>query len=134
VSSVTSLRYSLVVNSGVYGSQASRSAYQFAQALLARGHQLVSVFFYQDGVHNASALTVPANDEFDLAAAWQALAQQQQVKLQVCVAAALRRGLIDQGEAQRHQLTQHNCAPQFELAGLGALAEAMLTQDRVVQF
>ncbi|MDF4766855.1 sulfurtransferase TusD, partial [Vibrio parahaemolyticus] len=37
-------------------------------------------------------------------------------------------------EATQHGLTQNNLAEGFVQAGLGSLAEAMLTQDRVVQF
>ncbi|GEM76775.1 sulfurtransferase complex subunit TusD [Vibrio sagamiensis] len=129
-----SLTYTLVVNGPIYGSQAARSAYQFAQALIDQGHSLVSVFFYQDGVNNGTALSVPANDEFDLNKAWQTLATQYEVRLETCVAAALRRGIISQDEANQHALTQHNLAQGFEQAGLGSLAETMLTQDRVVQF
>lgn len=128
------LTYTLVVNGSVYGSQSARNAYLFACALLEKGHRLVSVFFYQEGVHNASKLTLPANDEFDLTQAWQELSQQHQVRLESCVAASLRRGIIDETEAKQHQLTVSNTADGFELAGLGGLAEAMLTQDRVVQF
>lgn len=134
MSQTQSLTYSLVVNGSVYGSQSARSAYQFAVALLEKGHQLVSVFFYQDGVTNGSALSVPANDEFDLTKAWQALAKEHQVRLETCVAAALRRGVISQAEADLHGLKQHNLADGFHQAGLGSLAEALLTQDRVVQF
>ncbi|EGU30171.1 sulfur transfer complex subunit TusD [Vibrio ichthyoenteri ATCC 700023] len=129
-----SLTYTLVVNGSVYGTQAARSAYQFANALVAKGHTLVSVFFYQDGVGNGSALSVPANDEFDLTKAWQTLAQQHEVRLETCVAAALRRGIVSHSEATQHGLVQHNLADGFTQAGLGSLAEAMLTQDRVVQF
>ncbi|KII78582.1 sulfurtransferase complex subunit TusD [Vibrio renipiscarius] len=128
------LTYTLVVNGAVYGSQSARSAYQFAEALIAKGHTLVSVFFYQDGVSNGSALTVPANDEFDLTKAWQKLSEMHAVRLETCVAAALRRGVVSQGEATQHGLSQHNLATGFSQAGLGSLAEAMLTQDRVVQF
>ena len=128
------LTYTVVVNGSVYGSQAARSAYQFACALVEKGHTLVSVFFYQDGVTNGSVLSVPANDEFDLTKAWQALAQENNVRLETCVAAALRRGIISQTEANQHGLAQHNLADGFYQAGLGSLAEAMLTQDRVVQF
>ena len=39
------LTYTLVVNGSVYGGQSARNAYQFANALVARGHTLVSVFF-----------------------------------------------------------------------------------------
>ncbi|SON50899.1 methylsulfur transfer protein [Vibrio tapetis subsp. tapetis] len=128
------LTYSLVVNGAVYGSQSARNAYQFARALLEKGHRLVSVFFYQDGVTNGSALTVPANDEFDLTTAWQELAIKNDVRLETCVAAALRRGIVSPDEAQQHALDNHNLADGFEQAGLGSLAEALLTQDRVVQF
>lgn len=128
------LTYSLVVNGSVYGSQSARSAYQFAKAVIEQGHTLVSVFFYQDGVTNGTALSVPANDEFDLSKAWQELALQHQVRLETCVAAALRRGIVSEDEASQHGLAQSNLADGFTQAGLGSLAEAMLSQDRVVQF
>lgn len=131
---MSQLTYTLVVNGSVYGSQSARSAYQFAQAVIAKGHTLVSVFFYQDGVTNGSALTVPANDEFDLVKAWQELACEHSVRLETCVAAALRRGIVSQDEANQHGLSQSNLAEGFHQAGLGSLAEAMLVQDRVVQF
>ena len=131
---MSGLTYTLVVNGPVYGSQSARSAYQFANALIAKGHSLVSVFFYQDGVTNGSALTVPANDEFDLVTAWQTLAAEHNVRLETCVAAALRRGVVSQDEASQHGLAQSNLAEGFHQAGLGSLAEAMLVQDRVVQF
>lgn len=129
-----SLTYVLVVQGPAYGTQAARSAYQFAEAVLAKGHSLSRIFFYQDGVHNGSALTAPASDEFDLVAAWQQLARGHGVELQTCVAAALRRGIVGQQEATQNQLPTTNLAEGFEQAGLGGLAEAMLTADRVIQF
>ncbi|GLT16350.1 sulfurtransferase TusD [Vibrio zhanjiangensis] len=128
------LTYTLVVTGSVYGNQSARTAYQFASSLINQGHRLVSVFFYQDGVTNGTSLSVPANDEFDLANAWQVLAQKHNVRLETCVAAALRRGVVSQDEASQHNLKQHNLANGFHQAGLGSLAEAMLTQNRVVQF
>lgn len=129
-----SLSYTLLVNGSVYGTQSARSAYLFAVALIEQGHTLSSVFFYQDGVLNGSSVTVPANDEFDLVAAWQNISTQHEVKLQTCVAAALRRGIVSQAESKQHNLDKHNLADGFEQVGLGSLAEALLTQDRVVQF
>ncbi|BEI21919.1 sulfurtransferase complex subunit TusD [Vibrio fluvialis] len=129
-----SLTYTLLVNGSVYGTQSARNAYLFAKAVIEKGHTLKSVFFYQDGVQNGSALTAPANDEFDLVKAWQQLAEQHQVRLETCVAAALRRGVVSQSEADQHQLPGANLAAPFEQTGLGSLAEALLSQDRVVQF
>lgn len=129
-----SLSYTLLVNGSVYGSQSARNAYGFACALIEKGHKLTSVFFYQEGVTNGSSLVVPANDEFDLTAAWQKLASENDVKLETCVAAALRRGIVGDQEAKQHDLSASNLADNFEQIGLGSLAEALLTQDRVVQF
>lgn len=134
MSSATPLTYTLLVNGPAYGTQSARNAYLFAQALIAKGHTLVSVFFYQEGVHNGSALTLPANDEFDLVKAWQALSLEHHVRLETCVAASLRRGVIGDQEAQQHHLEQTSLAKGFDQSGLGSLAEALLTQDRVVQF
>lgn len=129
-----SLSYTLLVNGAVYGSQSARNAYQFACALIEKGHRLELVFFYQDGVNNGSSLVVPANDEFDLTAAWQTLASQHNIRLETCVAAALRRGVLSSEESNLHNREQHNLADAFAQAGLGSLAEALITQDRVVQF
>lgn len=127
------MRYTLLVTGPAYGTQQASSALLFARALLAAGHQLESIFFYREGVLNGNQLTAPAGDEFDLVRAWQAL-QQQGVTLNICVAAALRRGVTDEQEAASLQLPTANLQPGFTLAGLGALAEAVLTCDRVVQF
>ena len=77
---------------------------------------------------------VSYSDEFDLVAAWQQLATENEVELQTCVAAALRRGIVSKQEAEQNSLSGDNLAAGFEQAGLGGLAEAMLTADRVIQF
>lgn len=129
-----SLTYVLVANAGVYSKQSTLTAYRFAKALIAKGHQLKSVFFYQDGVLNASSLVMPANDEFDLVVAWQKLAVEHGVLLETCVAAALRRGILSQEEAKQYGYNNHNLAKHFTQAGLGSLALALINADRVVQF
>ena len=128
------MRFTLMVTGPAYGTQQASSALQFARALLAAGHELVSVFFYREGVYNANQLTSPASDEFDLVRAWQALNQEHGVDLHICVAAALRRGVSDANEAQRLGLPAANLNDGFSLSGLGALAQAALTCDRMVQF
>lgn len=128
------MRFTLMVTGPAYGTQQASSAYQFACTLLAEGHQLESVFFYREGVLNASQLNAPAVDEFDLTHAWQRLHQQHGVALNICVAAALRRGIVDSQEAAHLKLPTANLADGFQLTGLGALGEAALTSDRMVQF
>ncbi|MCP1439328.1 tRNA 2-thiouridine synthesizing protein D [Erwinia persicina] len=128
------MRYTLLVTGPAYGTQQASSAWLFAQALLAEGHELESVFFYREGVLNASALTSPASDEFNLTQAWQQLHRDHHVALNICVAAALRRGITDEQEAKNQGLPAANLAEGFQLAGLGALAEAALSSERMVQF
>ncbi|MCO7254579.1 sulfurtransferase complex subunit TusD [Dickeya oryzae] len=128
------LSYCLLVTGPAYGTQQASSAFQFAQALLAQGHQLQSVFFYREGVLNANQLTAPANDEFDLVRAWQQLASSHKVELNVCVAAALRRGVTDATQSAQLQLSGANLQPGFTLSGLGELSQSVLRCDRVVQF
>ncbi|WP_111739023.1 sulfurtransferase complex subunit TusD [Leminorella richardii] len=128
------MRYALVVTGPAYGSQQATSAWQFANALIEKGHRIESVFFYQGGVQNANRLVSPASDEFDLVRAWQQFSRQHSVVLNVCVAAALRRGVIDAQEAQRRGQTADNLQSGFTLSGLGELAQAALTVDRVIQF
>ena len=128
------MRFAITVTGPAYGTQQASSAWQFAQAILQEGHELDCVFFYREGVYNANQLTAPASDEFDLVRAWQRLHDDHAVALHICVAAALRRGVTDEQEAQQLGLPGHILQPGFTLSGLGALAEASLTCDRMVQF
>ncbi len=127
------LNYTLVVNGPIYGKQSSFSAYQFAQALLAKGHRLNKVFFYQEGVTNALSTVSPANDELDLGQAWQQLALEHGFSLEACISASLRRGVLDQQEAEK--MAKNGVLSEgFTLSGLGSLAGSLLQEDRVVQF
>lgn len=121
-----------------YNSQASFSALRFCEAVLAQGHEIFRVFFYQDGVHSCTALAAPPQDEFDIYQAWQDLQAQHQLDFVTCIAAAARRGVIDQKEAARHnKLAEnlgHNLAKGFELSGLGQLVEANTASDRLITF
>ena len=56
------MNYVLAVKSPVYGKQGAFLAYQFAQALLEKGHAISQIFFFQEGVSNGNSLVYPAND------------------------------------------------------------------------
>ncbi len=128
------MRFAIMVTGPAYGTQQASSAFQFAQALVAEGHTLESVFFYREGVYNANQITAPANDEFDLVRGWQSLNTDHNVALNICVASGLRRGIADWQEAEKLGLGAGNLQPGFTLTGLGALAEAALTCERMIQF
>jgi tRNA 2-thiouridine synthesizing protein D len=81
------------------------------------------VFFYHDGVNNATKLTEPPQDDRNVVARWTKLAEEHGVDLVVCVAAALRRGIVEQ-----------NLAAGFRISGLGQLVESAIQSDRLVVF
>lgn len=76
----------------------------------------------------------PPQDELNLREAWIELHQQHAIQLDVCIAAALRRGLMSESEAQRHGKQVVNVAPPFELTGLGQLLELQQRADRLITF
>ncbi|MEL6710634.1 MAG: sulfurtransferase complex subunit TusD [Pseudomonadota bacterium] len=128
------MKFTIQVNDGPYQHQASDSAYHFTLAALHKGHQIVRVFFYHDGVLNSSHLITPPQDDRHVVARWSQLATDFAVDLVVCVAAAQRRGIVDEAEASRHGLAVANIAPGFRLGGLGQLVEAVLSGDRLITF
>jgi len=128
------MKFAILVNEGPYTHQASDSAYQFAKAALAKGHEIFRVFFYHDGVNNASRLTVPPQDDRHIVNRWSALAQEHNIDLVVCIAAAQRRGMLDENEMKRQGKDANNIAPAFRISGLGQLVEAGIQADRLVTF
>lgn len=128
------MNFALLVTGPLYGTQQSASAYQFALAVLAKGHAIKGVFFYQDGVSNANAFSTPATDEPDLHTLWAELANKHNIELHTCISAAQRRGMLDALTAKEAGKGGYNVNPPFLLSGLGQLAEMLLTADRVVRF
>lgn len=124
------MRYVLMVKQPVYGMQGAFLAYQFAVALLEQGHQITQIFFSQAGVTNGNAFIYPANDEFNLLNAWQKLAKLHQIPLHLCIAAAQRRGIVDNMTASQPE--QYNLSENFVLAGLGEFSKATLEADRII--
>lgn len=128
------MKFSVLINEGPYTHQASDSAYQFCRAALAKGHEIFRVFFYHDGVNNATRLTTPPQDDRNVVNRWSKLAEEHKLDLVVCVAAAQRRGIVDEGEARRNGKDGTNLAPGFRISGLGQLIEAGIQSDRLVTF
>lgn len=128
------MNFSLLVMASPYSSQSSLSALKFAQTCLEQDHSIYRVFFYHDGVHSASELQSPAQDEVNIHQQWQALADAHNIDLVTCIAAALKRGIINEEEAKRYQKNQHNLGSSFELSGLGQLLDAQLHSDQMVTF
>ncbi len=127
----------MIFSIAIYSSpstQSSHSAYQFAQAAIAQGHRVYRIFFYHDAVYQSSSLLTPPQDEVNKATQWQLFAKEHDIELIVCIAAGLRRGIIDEKESTRYATTAHNLADSFELSGLGQLVDAAVHSERLITF
>lgn len=128
------LRYLVIVNAAPQSSEAAHSAYRFATALLDQGHSIEQLFFYGDGAHNASDVTVMPQDEPNLPALWHALIEEHAITSTACVSSAIRRGILDETESNRHELNAITCYPTSEIGGLGQLIAALDSAERVISF
>ncbi len=127
------MKFTIAVHDAPHASQAADSALQFVQAALAARHTVERVFFYHDGVRMAHAGQIAPQDEKDLLPGWRQI-QRGGTELAVCVAASLKRGLVNEQERERYELPAATLDPAFTIVGLGQLIEAILSADRYIEF
>ena len=117
------MKFGILILEGPYQHQAADSAYNFIQAAIKKGHEIVGVFLYDDGVNNATNLMDPPQDDRHISKMWSELGEKQGVDIVVCIAAAKRRGITDS-----------NLIKGTRISGLGQLNEIALNSDRLVTF
>lgn len=128
------MKYALAIYGSPSSSQGCQTALNFARAAISAGHEIIRLFFYQDGVNTANQLCITPQDEQNLASEWQALISAHNIDAVVCIASALRRGIVDKNEAKRYELPCSNLSSNFQLSGLGQLIDASFTADRMITF
>jgi len=115
------------------------TALNYIEAALSANVAVVGVFFYQDGVLNASNKVSITSDEFQTVSRWQTLHQVHQLPLHLCNTAGEKRGLSDEGSDSESKIgnnTENNSDinSAFTVSGLGELVEITNQAQRVVQF
>jgi tRNA 2-thiouridine synthesizing protein D len=128
------VKFAIAIYEGPYQHQASDTAFLFTRAALLKGHEIFRVFFYHDGVNNGTRLATPPQDDRNITRRWKELAQDYNLDLVLCVAAAQRRGIVDSDEKKRHGKDADNMDPVFRISGLGQLIEAGILADRLITF
>ena len=114
------MRIDLLVQSAPLDTGAPGRALKFAHAALDAGHRIGRIFFYKDAVTVGNRF---ASDDAGIREGWTELAAQHGFELAICVAAASRRGIVEE-----------SIAPAFTIVGLGQLIEAAESSDRLVSF
>jgi tRNA 2-thiouridine synthesizing protein D len=128
------MKFALLITAAPFSQQGAATALRFAQAAVKAGHCIERVFFFRDGVHSASTLAIAPQDEANVPALWQQFCREHNIDAITCVSAALKRGIVDARESQRHQRSAANIADGMQIGGLGLLTEAIIEADRVVTF
>ncbi|WP_448550250.1 sulfurtransferase complex subunit TusD [Thalassotalea fusca] len=105
------------------------TAINIANAIVAQKHELLGVFFYQEGVLNASEYLCIPNDEYQTTNAWSAFTESSAVPLHLCSTAAEKHGLIEETEQEDFE----HISPAFQVSGLGQLVELTSKADKVIK-
>ena len=127
------MKFAIAIHGAPYASFAHQRGLILAKSILAEGHELTRIFFYHEAVNVALNSSVPPQGEANLTGHWQAFQKQHNVELAVCIANALKRGVLSAEEQQRYEKNHPTLAPCFELVGLGQLIDAMSEADRYVE-
>lgn len=129
------MKFSLFITGSPTSTKACHSALDFALALMRGGdHSLAGVFFYEDATYIANQFAMPPRDECHIGQEWADFATQYEIPLYVCIAAAIRRGIVNDSEAKRYELDTSNLAKAYQLEGLGTLISLSSESDRIVRF
>lgn len=128
------MKYAIIIMSSFYSTQNSISALLFARALIKRKHQLISVFFYSDGVFNANKKNITEDNEINLIHSWKRLSVDFNIRICVCVKSAFQRGLIFREDFKKVKNSQELLDSKFKLSGLLVFAEITQQCDRILQF
>ena len=105
------------------------TALNIAQAIIEQSHELVVIFFYQEGVLNASKYLCLPNDEFQTPSKWQAFSKQSNVPLHLCSTAAEKHGLLEETDKNDFE----HILSEFQMSGLGQLVEVTVQAERVIK-
>ena len=127
------MKYTIIVQCPPSSTAIASSALKFSEALLNANHSIYRLFLYSDGVNLASQNTQQPQDEMDIYTLWKQFIHAHNIDTVVCIAAALKRGIIDDIEAKRYDLTSITGEP-YTLSGLGQLIEACAHSDRTITF
>jgi tRNA 2-thiouridine synthesizing protein D len=114
------MKIGILLLTGPYQHEASDTAYHFTKAALARGHEVLGIFLYTDGVNNANRC-IAAPGHRNLAQMFSELGARTRVV--ACGTCARFRGLNKDG-----------LSPGTAMGGMGALVKMLQDCDRFLVF
>lgn len=126
------LSYTLILTQSPVQYESNLTAQSLVAELIDAGNTIDRVFFYQDAVYIGLQSQVPGQGLETSYQGWLTLQKAQEFPLQLCIANSLRRGILDEAEAKRYSHPA-NLQKGFQLSGLGEIAEACQSSDRIIR-
>lgn len=123
---MTMIKLAIIVTTPPHHNNTATAIAYTKQALLNSDVEVLGVFFYQNGVLNASQHLSMPSDELQAIDAWKELNNKYQLPIHLCITAGEKRGLTDLEESA---LISSN----FTISGLGELVSLTSQADRVIQ-
>jgi len=115
------MKIGVMILEGPYQHQAGDSAYHFIKAAIARGHEIVGIFLYTDGVNNINKFISPPGER-NISKRLAELGESG-IDIVACTACAKFRGM-------RPDLAVEH----VRQSGLGSLADYLRAADRFITF
>ena len=125
------LRYTIILTQSPALSESHFTAQRLISEIISQGDKIDRVFFYQDAAFVGLKNQIPGQGLQASFQGWIDLQHEQNFPLQICIANALRRGVVDKTESERYQglETLHTG---FQLSGLREIADASRSSDRII--
>jgi tRNA 2-thiouridine synthesizing protein D len=116
-------KFLIFVTGAPFDTVLGRTALSFCESAISLGHSVEQVFFYQQGVQHANMDIKAASGEMTQIKEWASFSEQTKTPLNICVTAAIKRGVIAQEEAGEPQVTgepqvKSNVHPAFNSVGM----------------
>ena len=128
------MNYTILISSSPFQGSQHQLAMRFIRATLESDHSIKRIFFYGDAVLAANRFQVPPQGQKSISESWAELAEEISIPLHACIANSVRRGVVDQREAERYDLGASSIHPSFSLTGLGEMSEVVHDCEKLVQF
>lgn len=126
------ISYTLILTQSPIQNESNQTAQSLVSELIAAGSIIDRVFFYQDAVYTGLKSQIPGQGLESSYQGWLELQKRQNFPLQLCIANSLRRGIHDEEESNRYSQIA-NLHEGFQLSGLGEIAEACHSSDRIIR-
>ncbi len=125
--------FTIIVHGDPLHSKSHASAQKFIKAACASSQSISQVFFYGDATTICGTVDSSPISLRRLQQQWLALSKQYKFSLQSCITTAINRGIVDTQESEETN-KKVNLTEGFELEGLGVLAEALLSSNKLIEF